>query len=74
MLTKTKETLFPWTKKTAAPIKVTGTRKTYDGGSFFASEQEESGKSFFSSWLGTSEPEPRRPLSPHEWLGNHMPE
>lgn len=77
MLTKTKETLFPWTRKPAAPAKLTGTRKTYEHNSTFASEtrgSEKSGKSFFSSWFSSADDDRKVPMAPHEWLGQPMPE
>jgi len=73
-LTKTKETLFPWTKTGPVPQKVTGTRRTYQPQSSFSSEPEESTPSIFSSWFQSDEDEKRRPVSPHEWLGNPRPQ
>ena len=72
MLTKTKETLFPWTKKEPAPAKLTGTRRTYQPKSSFATSKEGSGKSFFSSWFSPEE-DRQPPMSPHEWLSQPRP-
>ena len=75
MYTKTKETVFPWTKKpTPPPPKLTGTRRTVEPKTSYASQQQGTGKSYFSSWFGSGEKKSKTPMAPHEWLGKPMPE
>ena len=74
MLTKTKETLFPWTKSEPAPQKFTGATRRYQPRSSFSSDNQEKSTSIFSSWFAPAEKEEPLPLAPHEWLANPRPD